>query len=248
LLYEVAVSTIAELLLAGRPLMEASPRESGEDSRAITPETEDSGIPVWLGWLLLLLGLGGAVLLIVAEFSDVYEVKVVTAVIKRQSGHAQHSYGLLVIGLIGLPMAWAAIWAASRPAMLGLLALGVITLLIALGNDLPDINSAGSLGRARNFEDAEPSPKPGFYLETLGAVLMIIAAVGMLVMTAPSRLGTRAGKLRLPRLPSLPRPPARPARNPGESQAERAARSEEERVAAARARAEARSRRGEGEA
>jgi hypothetical protein len=227
--------------------MATTPREPVEDSRATAPETEGSGVPPWLGWLLLIMGLAGGVLLIVAEFSNVYEVKAVTAVIKRQSGHAQHSYGLLVIGLIALPMAWAAIWAGSRPAMVGLLALGVITLLIALGNDLPDINSAGSLGRARNFEDAEPTPQSGFYYETLGAVMMIVAAVGMLLMTAPSRLGEQLGRLRRPHMPSMPRPQPRRGRarrrlTPEEAQAERSARSEEERLAAARARAEARAR------
>ena len=53
----------------------------------------------------------GAVLLIVAEFLPLYEIRVVTAVPKggHHTAGAHHGYALLVIGLALIPMAWGAL-------------------------------------------------------------------------------------------------------------------------------------------
>ena len=82
---------------------------------ASAPETT---VPGRLTTLLLGVILLGAVLLIVAEFLPLYEIRVVTAVPK--GGHTQtgghHGYALLVIGLALIPMAWGALRGGSRPA------------------------------------------------------------------------------------------------------------------------------------
>ena len=60
--------------------------------------------------------------------------------------------------------------------MAGLAGLGLIAVIIAVGFDLSDATGTNTL--ARTFEDATGSPAIGFYLETLGAALLIISGGG----------------------------------------------------------------------
>ena len=77
----------------------------------------------------------------------------------------------------------------SRPALLAVGALGVISLLIALFGDLPDAHASGLVGTATtHYEQASASPSAGLYLETLGAVLlMITCGCGFLLLGAPAK-------------------------------------------------------------
>jgi hypothetical protein len=130
-----------------------------------------------LGVMLL-----GAVLLIVAEFLPLYEIRVVTAV--PRGGHhsvgAHHGYALLVVGLALIPMAWGAARGGSRPAAIACLVLALIALFVALVIDLPDLNETGLIGRA--YDQAEARPRVGFFVETLGATLALLGAIGTLVL------------------------------------------------------------------
>jgi hypothetical protein len=132
--------------------------------------------------LLLGLMLVGAVLLIVAEFLPLYEIRAVTAV--PAGGHkstgAHHGYALGVIGLAIIPMAWGAVRGGSRPAAIAALVLAAIALLVALAIDLPDLNETGLIGRT--YDQAEARPRVGFFVETLGATLALLGAVGTLVL------------------------------------------------------------------
>ena len=132
---------------------------------------------VLLGAMLL-----GAVLLIVAEFLPLYEIRAVTAV--PAGGHhstgGHHGYALLVIGLALLPMAWGAVRGGSRPAAIAALVLAVIALFVALAIDLPDLNETGLIGRT--YDQAEARPQIGFFVETLGATLALLGAIGTLVL------------------------------------------------------------------
>ena len=132
--------------------------------------------------LLLGLMLVGAVLLIVAEFLPLYEIRAVTAV--PAGGHkstgAHHGYALGVIGLAIIPMAWGAVRGGSRPAAVAAVVLAAIALLVALAVDLPDLNETGLIGRT--YDQAEARPRVGFFVETLGATLALLGAVGTLVL------------------------------------------------------------------
>jgi hypothetical protein len=149
----------------------------------------------------------GAILLVVAEFSTLYEIKAgkadPAAVVKSTTGHAQHSFALLVLGLAAAVMAYGAARRGSRPAMAALLAIGVVTLCIALIGDLPDATSTGVFGR--NFEDARAVRGAGFYLETLGAFLLVIAGSAGLFLSSPGRRGGREPR---PRAGAAGPPPA----------------------------------------
>jgi hypothetical protein len=132
---------------------------------------------VLLGAMLL-----GAVLLIVAEFLPLYEIRAVTAVPAggRHSTGGHHGYALLVIGLALLPMAWGAVRGGSRPAAIAALVLSVIALFVALAIDLPDLNETGLIGRT--YDQAEARPQIGFFVETLGATLALLGAIGTLFL------------------------------------------------------------------
>ena len=146
---------------------------------ATAPETT---LPRRFAVVLLAPLVVGAALLIVAEFLPLYEIRAVTAV--PAGGHkstgAHHGYALLVVGLALLPMAWGAVRGGSRPAAFAALALALIALFVALVIDLPDLNETGLIGRT--YDQAEARPRVGFFVETLGATLAVLGAIGTLLL------------------------------------------------------------------
>lgn len=142
-------------------------------------------LPLLLLWGALAIAAAGVVLLVVAEFSPLIQVKVLTAVVDVQKGHDRHSYALVLLGLLALVMITGVARNASRPAMAALVVIGLIAAGIALIGDLPDLDQVGVYGD--RYEQAAASARSGFYLETLGAALLIVAGAAMLTLTAPQR-------------------------------------------------------------
>lgn len=170
---------------------------SGPPWRRRTDEVErGAGGPILAGAML------AALLLIVAEFTSLYQVHLATSSvpIKTVSGGSNHSYAILVIGLAAAALGLEVWRSGSRPALLALGVLGVVALLIALLGDLPDAHATGLAGSAtRGYVNASSTPSAGLYLETLGAVLLIATCgLGFMMLGAPS-----------PR-PRRPQPPRRP--------------------------------------
>ena len=67
--------------------------------------------------------------------------------------------------------------------------LGLVSLLIALLGDLPDAQATGLVGSlATGLKIASASPSTGLYLETLGAVLLLITAAAGLLLQTPRKL------------------------------------------------------------
>jgi hypothetical protein len=218
-----------EALVRGRAQVNAqAPETTNQDSRG--PRVRRGGISGLdaLGLVLAAAAFIGAVLLVVSDFTTLFKVHTdagVTVPNGSVKGHENHSYSMLVLGLAALPLAYWSTRFGSRAAMTGLAGLGLIAVVIAVGFDLSDATGTNTL--ARTFEDATGSPAVGFYLETLGAALLIVGGGGGLVLSAPGR---------------APRRPA-PEAETGPD-AETCDRREEERAAAAAARAQARARRG----
>ena len=79
-----------------------------------------------------------------------------------------------------IPMAWGAVRGGSQPAAIAALVLAVIALFVALAIDLPDLNETGLIGRT--YDQAEARPRVGFFVETLGATLALLGAIGTLVL------------------------------------------------------------------
>jgi hypothetical protein len=148
--------------------------------------------PVAIG--VLTGGLAGAALLLIAEFTSLLSVHSAlhaTAVRTVQTG-SHNSYALLPIALLAALLSLAA-WRAHNPlALLALGVLGLAALLIALVGDLPDAQASGLLvGPSGRYALASSTPAVGFYLETLGAVILLISAGAGLLLTAPARVRTR---------------------------------------------------------
>jgi hypothetical protein len=150
---------------------------------ASAPETTAPGrLPGHLATVLLAVLLLGAALLIVAEFLPLYEIRVVTAVPKggHHSVGAHHGYALLVVGLAMIPMTFGAVRGGSKPAAIALLVLALIAVFVTLFIDLPDLNETGLIGRT--YDQAQARPRVGFFVESLGATLALLGAIGTLVL------------------------------------------------------------------
>jgi hypothetical protein len=126
----------------------------------------------------------GALCLVAATFATIIEIKVGASsrLVDRDaqlSGWDRHGPALLVIALFAVPMIAGALRGAW-PAMLSLAALGLAALLVAVVGDVPDLDETGFIGQV--YADAAAGPGAGFYLETLGGVLLL--ACGGLMLAA----------------------------------------------------------------
>jgi hypothetical protein len=132
---------------------------------------------IWArGIALLALPLAGAGLLVAAEFSTLYDVRVVTAVPEGGSFSTggNHGYAQALIAAAIVVLALVAVLGGSRPAAVALLALAIAALAIALLVDLPDVHETGLIGRA--YEAARAEPRAGLYLELAGGCAALIGA------------------------------------------------------------------------
>ena len=143
------------------------------------------------GISLALLGGGvvGALLLLVAEFTPLYDEDSAASRIPLrtvQTG-SHHAYALIPIGLLALVLA-IGVWrsAGGRAGLVALGALGVVAIVIALVVDLPDAQASGVVGNpVAGYTKAKDVPGVGLYLETLGAALLVIAGgAGLLLAGA----------------------------------------------------------------
>ncbi len=163
--------------------MPRAPRPAFQRASTALRAGPTKGLLAWFSryGLLILAGLG-ALLLAAAEFATLYEVRAITAVVPggTTTSGSHHGYALLIVALVALPMAWGAVVGGSRPATIAVIALGALALFVCLAIDLPDVGDEGLL--AETYEQAKASPQEGFYLETLGSVVLLLAGVGMLVL------------------------------------------------------------------
>jgi hypothetical protein len=127
--------------------------------------------------------LAGALLLIVAEFVTVREIRAVTVVPPggTSTGGSLHGYALGIVGLAMLPMSYGAVMRGARPAAVALVVLALVACGIVLFVDRPVLDDTGLIGRT--YDLAEARPGTGFYLESLGAALALVGAVAALTLT-----------------------------------------------------------------
>jgi len=137
-------------------------------------------------WAVLIGGLAGAALLIAGDLSTLIQVRVVTVVAQRLSGHSQHDWAVALLGVAAIPLAFGAARRRARPALAGLVLIGAAVMGIALAKDLPDSRSTGVLGQ--QYDQASAEAGIGFYLETAGAaVLIVTGAAGLILRPLPPR-------------------------------------------------------------
>ena len=130
----------------------------------------------------LLLGSAGAVLMIVSEFATLRSVKVLTASCTDLAdpslrgacvthGGEEHSYALVLMGIVALLMVWGAVLGRSRPAAVALIVIGAAVVAIALLTDVPDIHKTGLLGQ--RFDSAHAEAGPGLWMEIAGGAAVL---------------------------------------------------------------------------
>jgi hypothetical protein len=149
-----------------------------------------------LGLLLLLVALGGAVLLVIADFSTLsYRTIGIGACPSREApgvcktiAHEQHGYALVILAPVALIMAFGAAIGRSRAAALAVIAIGLTVLGIALIGDQPGLDSRRSL-EAR-YTDVKSHTGSAFKLELAGAILLVLSG-GLALMRPAPREPTR---------------------------------------------------------
>src|SRR3982074_2356250 len=126
--------------------MNATPPEAKvKYSRAPAPSERVSGAAPAVPAAVFGGALLGALLLIVAELTTLYEVRTSasSAPIKSIATGPNHAYALVPIAVLAAVLAYGAWHASSRQALLAIGVLGVIALLIAVIGDLPDAQATG---------------------------------------------------------------------------------------------------------
>jgi hypothetical protein len=145
---------------------------------------------------LAAMAFAGVICLLLATFTTIIEIQVGTTTKipghdTELSGWDRHGPALLIIAGFAALMIVGALRGA-RPAMMALAALGLVALLIAVVVDVPDLHKTGFVGEV--YEDAAAGPKAGFYLETLGAVLVLASGVLMLLLPGAERPADRPAR------------------------------------------------------
>jgi hypothetical protein len=163
--------------------MSATPPEAKpEYSRA----PRQSNAPPGISLGLLAGGLSSALLLLVAEFTPLYNETSARSRLPLHTLHtgSHHAYALIPVAVLAAVLTVAAARTASRSALLAIGALGVLTALIALLGDLPDAHATGYVS---GFVKVKNVPAIGLYLETLGAALLVITGGAGLLLTGSAR-------------------------------------------------------------
>jgi hypothetical protein len=148
----------------------------------------------------------GALLILVSQFTALYQVHSAASstAIKTVATGANHAWAGIPLALAAAALAYAVYRYGSRAAPAGLIALGIVTLLIALLSDLPPTHASGLVGSpAAGYARAVSTRSAGLYMETLGAVVLLISGgVGLLLLDG-SAAGRRAPSRPSPQTPQL---------------------------------------------
>jgi hypothetical protein len=133
----------------------------------------------------------GALLLVVAEFTTLFTVHAIgaSAPIKSVSTGSHNAYCMILVAALAVLLAWAATSTGNRWALVALLGVGIAALLIALVGDLPDAQATGTIGTVQTgFKSASDKASAGLYLETAGAIVLMIAGGSGLLLGAPGTM------------------------------------------------------------
>jgi hypothetical protein len=137
--------------------------------------------------VLFAAGIIGAVLLVVATFTTVIEIKGSSGAggsvfDANLSGYDRHSIALVLLAAFSVALLLLAPTDAW-PTMAALAACGAVTLGIVLLGDARHIHDTGEVGRL--FDRAVAGAGTGFYLESLGGALVLLAGGGLLLLRNP---------------------------------------------------------------
>ena len=139
-------------------------------------------------WVVLALGLCAAVLMFATEFSTMQSVRVgdstcgALATPEQRDdceilGGEQHSYALVLLGLLTGVLAFGSAVGRSRPAALALLVVGAVVLFIAFVLDRPTLDDVRGFDV---FSRAEGEAGGAYTLERIAGVLALLAGLAAL--------------------------------------------------------------------
>jgi hypothetical protein len=174
-----------ERLLVRGERVRSDPSEAHQKPRSWAP----------IATLLIVLAASlGALLILVAQFTALYHVHSQTssAVIKTVGTGSNHAWAPIPLALLAGVLAYAVYRHQNRAALAALALIGVVVLLIALLGDLPDAHATGLVGSgASQYVEGASTPSAGLYMETLGAVLLLLSGgVGLLLLGPPKPTNT----------------------------------------------------------
>src|SRR3954468_12270063 len=183
--YVLEVSMLAQRAVRGSARMSGVQHGADrDDSKGFVPDRSALPSILTLRAALAVVGLAGALMVLVASFTSVIEITVGTTsrvldADTAQSGWDRHGPALVLLGLLALFLLAAALRGA-RIAMAGLAAVGITVLAIAWLSDKPHVHDSGSVGDV--YAEASADPGPGYYLETLGGALLLLSGGALLVL------------------------------------------------------------------
>jgi hypothetical protein len=133
----------------------------------------------------------GSILLLVAEFTPLARIHSSaqgSPVVKTLMTGSHHAYALIPIALLAPALAMSVRQTGRWAALLAIGALGLVVLGIALIGDLPDAQASGLIGHAGTaYVSAAAHPSVGLYLETLGAVVLLLTSAAGVLLGAGRR-------------------------------------------------------------
>jgi len=132
----------------------------------------------------------GALLILIAQFTALYHVHspASSAPIKTVGTGANHAWAPIPLALLAGVLAYAVYRDENRAALAALALLGVVVLLIALLGDLPDAHATGLVGSgASQYVEGTSTPSAGLYMETLGAILLLLSGGAGLLLLGPPK-------------------------------------------------------------
>lgn len=133
--------------------------------------------------LLVGCGLAGALALLAATFTDVVVVRA-GSVSGGDSGFDRHGPALILLALAACGLV-VLILRGARAACPALLAVGLTAIVLAVAGDVPDIGTEGAYGTL--YPSATTAAGVGFFLETLGGVLVLLCGGGLWALGPPAR-------------------------------------------------------------
>jgi hypothetical protein len=139
--------------------------------------------------LCALLGLAGALALVVADFTTLHRVIALGGATEITVGHAQHGYALALLGATAVLLLGFAL-RGSQAAAVAVTVLGLAALIVGPISDRNVVGSTGLLGRL--YETVASQSGPGYRLELVGSVALLLAGAGLIAAAPPQLRGQLA--------------------------------------------------------
>jgi hypothetical protein len=173
--------------------------------------------------LLPLACIAGAAALFASEFMTTFQLTSTSSAgpeFCNVDAAGRHHFALGILAIFAVLAVIVAVTSGSKPAAIGVAIAGVAALILFLTIDLPHANNTGTLGpcnatTAEGFFDAKADPRPGFWLELVGALALALSGVALATLSTEQLRAIRPRWLagpkednRAPEKPAATAPPS----------------------------------------